>query len=163
MKSCFRWWTFFWEGQLFKEAENFSQLGLPGILHSSCSTGLGEDHCGGGGVSGGGESGCVANVDKISWIAWLASHTHTSLVVVDNAYVDQIGWFAWHLILATSYMYCSPNHENPRFSYSLLKHHGYIDWRTVGMRECYWCTLDIIETVGLSLTLKLKLNCVLYL
>ena len=58
---------------------------------------------------------------------------------------------------------CSPNHENPRFSYSLLKHHGYIDWRTVGMRECYWCTLDIIETVGLSLTLKLKLNCVLYL
>ena len=101
MKSCFRWWTFFWEGQLFKEAENFSQLGLPGILHSSCSTGLGEDHCGGG-VSGGGDGedhcggdvgdgdggdgedhcggGCVANVDKISWIAWLASHTHTSLL-----------------------------------------------------------------------------------
>ena len=40
------------------------------------------------------------------------------------------------------------NHENHRFSYSLLKHHGYIDWRTVGMRECYWCTLDITETVG---------------
>ena len=39
-------------------------------------------------------------------------------------------------------------HENHRFSYSLLKHHGYIDWRTVGMRECYWCTLDITETVG---------------
>ena len=62
---------------------------MPGILHSSCSTGLGEDHCGGGGgVSGGGDGedhcgggvgdggggdgedhcggGCVANVDKIS-------------------------------------------------------------------------------------------------
>jgi len=49
-------------------------------------------------------------------------------------------WLAWHLTLVLLYW--------AWFSYSLLKHHGYIDWRTVGMRECYWCTLDITETVG---------------
>jgi len=49
-------------------------------------------------------------------------------------------WLAWHLALLLLYW--------AWFTYSLLKHHGYIDWRTVGMRECYWCTLDIIETVG---------------
>ena len=98
--------------QLFKAAEDFSQPGLPGTLHLSCSTGLGEDHCGGGGHGDVGDG----NAGD------------------DN--VDKIAWFAWH------------NHENARFSYSLLKHHGYIDWRTVGMRECYWCTLDITETVG---------------
>jgi len=49
-------------------------------------------------------------------------------------------WLVWHLALVLLYW--------TWFSYSLLKHHGYIDWRTVGVRECYWCTLDIIETVG---------------
>ena len=100
--------------RLFKAAENFSQPGLPGILHLSCSTGFGEDHFGDGDGGVGGDAGDVGDDD-----------------------VDKIAWFAWH------------NHENARFSYSLLKHHGYIDWRTVGMRECYWCTLDITETVGL--------------
>jgi hypothetical protein len=65
-------------------------------------------------------------------------------------------WLAWHLTLVLLYW--------AWFSYSLLKHHGYIDWRTVGMRECYWCTLDIIETVGLCFisTLILISTCIMY-
>ena len=121
-------------------------ISLPGILHMSCPTGFGEDYCddvgvgGGDGCDGGGggEGGVVDGDDDI--VDKIARMPGVSSTGFGEDYVD--------VDVEGDDMVEVEYHENHRFSYSLLKHHGYIDWRTVGMRECYWCTLDITETVG---------------
>ena len=50
-------------------------------------------------------------------------------------------WLVWKLLLVLLFW--------TYYGYSLLKHHGYIDWTSQGMRPCWWCQYkDLQETIG---------------
>ena len=50
-------------------------------------------------------------------------------------------WLVWNIILVMLFWIY--------YGYSLLKHHGYIDWSDQGMRPCWWCqTKELQETIG---------------
>ena len=99
-----------------------------------------------------GRSICARQPKTSHSLACLASHTCLALLgLVRIIAVSEMLVVVMVVVVVVVVMIrlSGTSHPQSRFSYSLLKHHGYIDWRTVGMRECYWCTLDITETVGL--------------
>jgi len=49
-------------------------------------------------------------------------------------------WIIWKVILIVIYWLW--------YGYSQLKYNGYIDWRSRGMRRCYWCDLPDAQYVG---------------